>query len=412
MKKGLRAFMHRFATRFASVSVLASAVLVTGCPDPQSADGTGDGTGGIDVESRDPPPETDDGTTTTMDASTAASLSGSSGDPEGSTSSSGEPESTGPDSSSSTSSDDGTTSGDESGSSTTMDCPSTAVTFEPIVPTVVLLVDQSGSMTANFGDSERWDAVRDALIDPVGGVIVTLQDEVRFGVALYTSQNGDDGGTCPILTEDAPEIGNLDDITTLFNGNTPQDETPTGESIEAVAAGLLADPSRGPKIIVVATDGEPDTCAQPNPQEGQSLAIEATEAAYGSGVETFIISVGSDISESHLQEMANAGVGWMPGDEDAPFYVPADQDALVADFREIINGVRSCVFELDSEILPGQEDQGTVTVNGVEIPYDDPDGWVVNDSAEIELLGAACQAIQDGDVDVQVEFTCQALVPG
>jgi hypothetical protein len=46
------------------------------------------------------------------------------------------------------------------------------------------------------------------------------------------------------------------------------------------------------------------------------------------------------------------------------------------------------------------------------IPYDDPNGWRVNSPTEIELLGDACALIQAGDVDVQVEFTCHAILPG
>ncbi len=110
--------------------------------------------------------------------------------------------------------------------------------------------------------------------------------------------------------------------------------------------------------------------------------------------------------------MANAGTGWMPGDPDAPFYVPSDADAMVAAFQEIINGARSCVLTLDGAILPGQADQGTVTVNGVEIIFDDPNGWQVNSPTEIEILGTSCEAIQEGNVEITVEFTCDAIVPG
>ena len=113
-----------------------------------------------------------------------------------------------------------------------------------------------------------------------------------------------------------------------------------------------------------------------------------------------------------LASAAGKGVGWMPGDPNAPFYVPSDQDAMVTAFEEIINGARSCVLTLDTAILPGQADQGTVTVNGMEIPFDDPNGWQVNSATEIELLGAACDAIQEGDVDITVVFTCEAIVPG
>lgn len=309
--------------------------------------------------------------------------------------------------------EEGTTSGllrESSGS--TMDCPSAEVQFEPIIPTVVLLIDQSGSMTAGFDGTNRWDAVRTALIDPDHGVIAALQDSVSFGLALYTSNGGDAGGECPMLTEVTHTTGNLDAITGIYEKESPSGDTPTGDSVDSVVAVLGEEMGDGPKIIVLATDGEPDTCEVPNPQEGQVEAVTAVENAFTEDIQTFVISVGNDVSEEHLQDLANAGVGWMPGDPDAPFYVPSDQDAMVAAFEEIINGVRSCELTLDAAILPGQGDQGTVTVNGVEVPYDDPNGWQVNSPTEIELLGTSCEAIQEGDVEVTVEFTCQAIVPG
>src|SRR5512139_3848943 len=46
------------------------------------------------------------------------------------------------------------------------DCPAVRVTATKTTPTVELLLDQSGSMTARYGDTNRWDAMRDALINP------------------------------------------------------------------------------------------------------------------------------------------------------------------------------------------------------------------------------------------------------
>ena len=305
-----------------------------------------------------------------------------------------------------------TTGIDEESSGTTMDCPSAEVSFDPVVPVVVLLIDQSGSMTESFGGQSRWNAVRNALIDPTTGVVKNLENDVRFGLSLYTSFDGFAGGECPVLTETAPMVANYDAIADMFGDASPESETPTGESIEAVTAALVADPDTNPKIIVLATDGEPDTCAQPNPQNGQDESIAAAGAAFMAGIRTFVIGVGNGVSAGHLQDVANAGAGWMPGDANAAYYVPSDQAALVAAFEEIIDGVRSCVLTLDTAILPGQGDEGTVTINGEEIPYEDPNGWRVNSPTEIELLGEACELIQSGDVEVVVEFTCHAILPG
>ncbi|MGH1344416.1 MAG: vWA domain-containing protein [Nannocystales bacterium] len=386
-----------------------------GCGGASSADVAADSSGGIDSLTADPSSSGDVVETSTTAASSGDDAS-SSGPAEGTTGATSASSSGGP----------GTSTGDAQSETTggttvavlpetsgsTMDCPSAEVQFEPIIPTVILLIDQSGSMTAGFDGSNRWDVVREALIDPDTGVIAALQDDVRFGLALYTSNGGDAGGACPVLVEEAPVVASLDAITATYEPESPTGDTPTGDSIDAVVEALAADLTDGPKIIVLATDGEPDTCEVPNPQEGQVEAVTAAENAYTDGIETFVISVGNDVSETHLQDMANAGVGWMPGDADAPFYVPSDADAMVAAFEEIINGVRSCVLTLDTAILPGQADQGTVTVNGMEVTFDDPNGWQVNSPTEIELLGTSCEAIQEGNVEVTVEFTCAAIVPG
>jgi hypothetical protein len=77
---------------------------------------------------------------------------------------------------------------------TSGDCVDVQVQVEPIIPTLVLLVDQSGSMTSNFGGQDRWDAVYETLMDPADGVVASLESSVRFGLTLYTSENGFDGG--------------------------------------------------------------------------------------------------------------------------------------------------------------------------------------------------------------------------
>lgn len=353
--------------------------------------------------------ESTSSTATTSDASTGTTTEVSSTSSSSSETTAANDEDEVPDESSGSS-------GWESGS-TTMDCPSAEVTFTPQIPTILLLIDQSLSMDESFGDQSRWDAVREALTGP-GGVIEALEGQVRFGLALYSSRNGFSmNRQCPLLTEVVPAIDNLYAIQTVYDAAEPIDDTPTGDAMTAVAASLLAFEEEGPKVIVLATDGEPDTCADPDPPSGprpaeaRAQSVAAVQAAFETGIRTHVISVGSDIGEVHLQDLANAGIGWQEGDPNATYYVPADQAAMIETFSTIVDEVRDCVLTLDAEILPGQGDRGTVTVNGEVIPFEDPDGWRVNSPSEIELTGAACTLIQGGNVDVRVEFTCEALVP-
>ncbi|MGB1274720.1 MAG: vWA domain-containing protein, partial [Nannocystaceae bacterium] len=291
-------------------------------------------------------------------------------------------------------------------------CLDEEVEFEQAIPTVVLLIDQSGSMNNNFNGQQRWQAVDEALFDPQNGVVSQLDSVVRFGLSLYTSVNGfENGGECPLMEEVPPMLDNAMAMKMLFDANDPVEDTPTGEAIDVVVPTLIDDLNDGPAVIVLATDGEPDTCDVPDPQTGQDASVAAAEAAYNAGIPVYIISVGNDVSDAHLQDMANAGAGVMGNDPDAPFYKANDQQALFDAFDEIINGVRDCKLSLDGKITEGEEDTCSIDINGEPVPYNEPDGWQVNDPSEIELLGKACQSIQQGDVEVDIKCPCGVIVP-
>jgi hypothetical protein len=130
------------------------------------------------------------------------------------------------------------------------------------------------------------------------------------------------------------------------------------------------------------------------------------------GIETYIISVGDEVGLPHLQDMANAGLGLeVGGSNNAQFWQALEQDALYDAFDTIINGVRDCVFTLDGNVVPGYEDQGTVTLDGKTLPKDDPNGWKLNGSNEVQLTGTACETIQDGQHDLTIEFPCGGYEP-
>lgn len=295
---------------------------------------------------------------------------------------------------------------DDAGSGTDAGCADLQVTVDQPPPTLVLLIDQSGSMTSNFGGQDRWDAVEETLFDPGNGVVGQLEDRVRFGMALYTSQGGFGGGTCPQLVEAAPAIGNRDTLASIYAQNKPKGDTPTGESLIAVAEDLANAGLEGPLAVVVATDGEPDTCAQPNPQNGQDEAVEAAQDAHALGVETYIISVGNDVSDTHLQEMANAGKGLAPsGGQDAPFYKALDNQELIDAFGDIVAGVISCEFEVDGIVDVDEMCSGTVTLDGQEL--DCMTQWDMPTESTLRLLGDACDTLKDGQAhEVDATFPC------
>lgn len=297
-------------------------------------------------------------------------------------------------------------------------CADVRVQAMRVTPTVILVIDQSGSMTADFGRSDRWNSLRDSLLATPDGFIAALESSVRFGVALYSAEADDSGivGMCPQIQWIPPALDNFAAIDAVYGdpAQQPIDETPTGESLDAVLDRLTMtpDPSADPTIFILATDGEPDTCAEPNPQNGQPEALAAVERAYGIGVRTFIISVGEDVSRGHLQDVANAGVGSGPGDPDAPFYVAGDDDGLRDALRAIIGGELSCVVTLSGQIQDlDRACDGRVILNGTPIPCDDPDGWRATDATHIELQGDSCDLLQSTPgATLEATFPCDVVL--
>ncbi|MDI1480077.1 vWA domain-containing protein [Polyangium sp. y55x31] len=291
-------------------------------------------------------------------------------------------------------------------------CADVNVNFEKQIPTVMLLIDQSGSMTASFGNGDRWNVLYDTLMDPDTGIVKKLEKDVRFGLALYTSNGGNAGGTCPMLAKVPLALNNHAAIDAVYAPQNPEGDTPTGESITAVTTDLVAYQEPGPKIIVLATDGEPDTCAEPNPQNGQDESIAAAQAAFGKDVRTFVISVGAEVSLGHLQDLANAGAGLpVGGAEKATYYQALDPQTLIDAFDKIINGVRSCVLKLNGIVDETAAAEGEVYLDGKALPYNDMNGWRLNGPDEIELLGTSCDTIKQGDHSISVQFPCGIVVP-
>ena len=291
------------------------------------------------------------------------------------------------------------------------DCPSAEVALAPLLPAVYFLIDRSGSMTEDFDDTDRWSGVAAALSGPTG-VVPALQDRVIFGAALYDGTED----TCPALVPVTAALDNFQPIADLMADHDPRGDTPTGESILALMAAIGASPppADSPKIIIVATDGEPDTCAVPNPQTGQPEAVAAAQDAFDAGFLLYMLSVGSgpgSPSEEHLQDMANAGVGLpVDGATSAPFFVANDTDTLISQLTTLINGARTCEIAVDGNVDLGRAGEGTVVLNGVTLGYGTE--WTMQDEGTILLLGDACDLfLATPDVELTASFPCGVVVP-
>jgi hypothetical protein len=289
-------------------------------------------------------------------------------------------------------------------------CSSLSVHFTPVVPTVMLVVDRSGSMRADYGGPSRWNALYTTLMDPTSGIVTRLADQVRFGLLLYSGHDGDPDGPCPTLHDVAPAQDNVTAIDAVYGAMDPGEGTPTGAAVAAAAPMIQSVADPGPRLLILATDGLPDTCGDPSDDssaQARGAVLTAVGDAHDADIDTYVIGVGPDISSEHLQEVANAGRGLAPGGPDnATYYRALDAAALVDAFQEIINGARGCVFELDDPVDPDIA-QGTVTLDGEPIAVGTD--WHLRDGSTLELLGAACETIlAGGEHTVEASFTCPA----
>lgn len=315
-------------------------------------------------------------------------------------------------------------------------CNRLEIGFEKIHPTVMLLIDRSGSMFDQaYGTSpDRWAPLKTALMDPAGPVRA-LESDIRWGYTSYTS-DAQRAAECPMLHEVGVAFNNYAAISTAYDADSVMPafkaETPTGVSLRTVAGKLAQVTDPGPKFIILATDGEPDTCATPDPQCGQDESIRAVQDAFQQQIKTFVVGISSEVGKKHLQDLANAGVGQPveapnsdfinncvnPGHASrtatyasgpagsAAYYNPTDPQALENDLRSILGNVRTCNFSLNAKVDLTQASLGQVALDGTTLTYETPDGWRMTDETHLEVTGAACQSILTNGKVLSINFPC------
>lgn len=340
-------------------------------------------------------------------------------------------------------------------------CAEADVNTSRLIPTVHIVVDGSGSMVDPYGGGTKWDALRDALVDPSMGVVAPLQDSVRFGMTVFQSIMMADWNPgeplpmlgCPILTGPDAALHNYEPIRDAITPLTPVGGTPTAEAMAAVvaklqAAGAAPDSDVGVQIILLVTDGEPNGCGAisitdpaqlmmcimtgpiplpvPDPdclirlltEIGNQGTLKAALDAQAKGIDTYVLSLApaQDVDyAAHLQKVANVGRGLA---EDAappaPVYAPADPAALRDALQEIVGGALTCQVRLKGtlDVARACDPRGIVQLNGADLACDGPDGWRAIDATTIELVGASCdQWLTDDQAQLHVRFPCDVIRP-
>ena len=296
-------------------------------------------------------------------------------------------------------------------------CVAVNVAIDELRPALTLLVDQSLSMSFHYPDDQspvtRWSLVGDALFDPTNGVVKRFEASVRFGIAFFTSQSRYPGGLCPILSEVPAATRNYAALSSLYRSLAPSGDTPTGDALQQVVTELLARPSHAPRAILLVTDGNPDTCAQPDPDEGQPQAVAAVERAFAAGIDLYVLGISNDIAGSNLQELANAGKGraldrvWgVDADAAQPYHASDDIQDLRAQLADILNRIPLCEVGLQRDVTPAELSSSQVLLDGQPLTHSDFDGYTLKDSRHLAIVGKACDLLKSGGRQLSVRISC------
>jgi von Willebrand factor type A domain len=292
-------------------------------------------------------------------------------------------------------------------------CPAVHFTPTPVIPSIELVLDRSGSMDTQFsGNNSRYQTLEDALFNAQTGAIVTTQAQVYFGEELFAGDQNPctDGppGNLGIAGYSAPRaLNNATALSTLTTNKPPNGgATPTSAAIDTAVAGFAATPppAGSPPIILLATDGEPNSCGGGN---DNNRSVNSTTTAYNAGIQTYIIGL-AGVNNAFLQQIANAGVHQTQGN--APYYTAANAAALVTAFNTIISGAISCDLTINQAVDPASAPNATVTLDGTPLTYGtdwtlDPNGMTIH------IIGAACTTLKSTpNAMVDATFPCGSVI--
>jgi hypothetical protein len=290
------------------------------------------------------------------------------------------------------------------------------------VPADVLLVlDRSGSMDESMSEdcycdpakawggdacanasncTTRWQSLTSGL-----NTTLTSTPGIRWGLKFFSSPNssGFNNG-CAVNSGVEVQIGANNSATaiqTQIARVSPGNSTPTAAAIAAATKYLdgVSDPNN--KVILLATDGEPN-CINGDSNNSESDVPgtkNAIKAALTAGFKVYVIGIGPSVG--NLDDFAQAG-------GTTNYYPATSPQDLAEALAAISQVVASCTFTLSQ--TPKDPNNLAVYLDTNLVPNT---GWSYTASSQtVELNGSYCDAIKKGTATtVQVYFGCGETPP-
>jgi hypothetical protein len=296
-------------------------------------------------------------------------------------------------------------------------------------PTVMFVIDRSGSMDTQFGFTTRWRALSQALSQALPPVDQTM----AMGALVFPVQNSPLACLAPGEANLMPATGNVASLLSIVQNSSPNGATPTAASIDAAAASLRTVRAAGTaRALVLATDGAPDcnsaldplTCVCANQGRGQLCGsgqaclddlrtVARIAAQTASGLPTYVIGIqdqADSVFVDALNQMAIAGGRPQVG-ADTSYYSATSPSELTQAFQTIRDQVGSCVYLTAS--VPDAQGSIAIFIDGVQVPFDatGAEGWLWGDrnNGELVLRGAACaRAEAEAAAQLAAQVACGA----
>lgn len=301
-------------------------------------------------------------------------------------------------------------------------CTPGSFTLAKALPTVMFVLDRSGSMGFSFGSTgTRWSVLSSGLAK----ALPSVDGRMQIGVLLFpdAASRRDLGCAISGAASLLPKTGNVKPLLNLMMSSTPAGGTPTAAALDGANKALLSvRSSRSARAMVLATDGgpncngglDPRTCACSDSAVGcrfnanQCLDQDRTVARLASyasqGVPTYVIGIGSDTSEATLDAMAVAG--GRPRSGAHRYYAATSEQELDAALVTIRDNVGACTYLTPS--VPDAEGHLALTIDGKLVPFDGANGWswIDQSNGEIVLSGAACDRVTGAELNVVATVSC------
>lgn len=328
-------------------------------------------------------------------------------------------------------------------------CSGSSAVFRPRTPVVYFLLDRSSSM---FLPTDYWSPTKASVLSTINA----YASQIRFGLAAYT---GVIAQTCPLDLTVAGGIAvdnyaNINQVLAPLGSPGVKAESPTAAALSAVRTSVLAE-SGSSKTVFLITDGGHDFCNDAVAACAGDALVAQLQSNFGAGIQTSVFGIkGSPYLDlTQTQAYANAGSGAPAvGDSLNTYYMcngetpwhslwlakgsPANQalgsyvasgssntpytlldttqpDAMTSALKAATAALKSCTYDLSgAQVNQALAGQGVVRIDGVSVPMNASNGWRLNSSTELELVGTACANWRTAAAQtISFEFSCSILNP-